>query len=120
MIVVSNILGAAAMFVLVFVHWKKGSELWLRISPYIFGTLLIFAFVIMPFFNVALSVYLIIDSSIALVDQQIESYVVFFQFLYLIRIFEFFTWIRKSIFDDARTWLSSRAVIHNKNVTELE
>lgn len=67
-----------------------------------------------------LAIWLIIDPDISLVDQQIESYVVFFLVLYTIRIIEFFSWIRKSIFDDARTFLSSRGLMEKKNVNELE
>ena len=107
-IVVSNVLGAPAIFVLVFIHWKKGSVWYQKISPYIFGSLLFFVFLLMPLLNIIIAVILIIDPNISLLNQQIESYVVFFLVLYSIRVIEFFTWVRKSVFDDARTFLSSR------------
>ena len=74
----------------------------------------------MPLLNVVIAVILIIDPNISLLNQQIESYVVFFLVLYTIRIIEFFTWVRKSVFDDARTFLSSRQLISNKTENELE
>jgi uncharacterized protein YegL len=74
----------------------------------------------MPLLNIVIAVILIIDPNISLLNQQIESYVVFFLVLYTIRIIEFFTWVRKSVFDDARTFLSSRQLISNKTENELE
>lgn len=89
-------------------------------SPYVFGGLLFFVFLIMPMVNIIIAVVLIIDPRIKLIDQQIESYVIFFMTLYIIRVVEFFTWIRKSIFDDARTFLSSGNLVKNKTEVELE
>lgn len=120
MIVISNLLGAAAIFVLVFIHWKKGADWWLKISPYLFGSLLFFVFLIMPLANIIVAVILIITPNISLLNQMIESYVVFFLVLYSIRVIEFLTWVRKSVFDDARTYLSSREMMEDKGVEELE
>jgi len=67
-ILASNLLGAVCIFILVFIHWKKGSEMWLRVSPYIFGSLLFIAFLVMPGINVVIAIALMIAPSINLVD----------------------------------------------------
>lgn len=107
-IVLSNIISAPCIFVLIFVHWKKGPEWWLKISPTIFFILLFAAFLILPALNVIISIVFICDPKYDIRAQPIESYVVFFMVLYMIRIIEFFTWIRKSIFDDAMIYLQNR------------
>jgi len=120
LIVISNVLGAFAIFSLVFIHWKKGQDWWLKISPYLFGFLLFFVYLIMPVTNIIVIVAVMIDPNIKIKEYDTNSYIIFFLTLYTIRVVEFLTWIRKSVLDDARTYLNNRELLQEKNVDQLQ
>lgn len=104
---ISNSISAPCIAILVFIHWKKGPEWWLKISPKIYFCFLITIFIILPIFNVGLAIIFFIVPSFNLTDQPIESFCVLFFVLYLIRIAEFFTWVKRSVVDDARIYLEN-------------
>jgi hypothetical protein len=120
LIVISNMLGAFAIFALVFIHWKKGQDWWLKISPYLFGFLLFFVYLIMPVINVIVISSVMIDPNIKIKEYDTNSYIIFFLILYTIRVVEFLTWVRKSVFDDARTYLMNRELLEGKDMDELQ
>ncbi len=104
---ISNAISAPSITILVFIHWKKGPEWWLKISYKIYFVLLVTIFVILPLINEVLAVILFITPAANLESQPIESFCVFFFVLYFIRIVEFFTWIRRSVLDDAKSYLEN-------------
>jgi hypothetical protein len=95
------------MFILIFVHWKKGPKVWRQISPYVYFSLIVFAYVLMPLANLVLGAYLWIAPNIDLQAEMLESYIVFCIVLYTIRLFEFFFIIRRTVLPDARTYLAN-------------
>jgi hypothetical protein len=46
---------------MIFVHWKKGTEQWLKYSSKIFIAVLFINYLILPVSNLAISLYYIID-----------------------------------------------------------
>lgn len=89
---------------LVFVHWKKGSPCWVKISPFFFYTILMMNYLLIPMGNVVLSIYLMCDPSLDLELQTSESFVVFFFVVCLMRLVEYFTLIRRSVLLDAKIY----------------
>lgn len=60
LILFSNIIAAFCITFLIFVHWKKGSEMWLKISYIVFYVLLLTNYVILPMVNVLISVFFMV------------------------------------------------------------
>jgi hypothetical protein len=68
MIMISNSISAPCITILVFIHWKKGPEWWLKISPKIYFTFLILIFMILPLINEVIALILFIIPSFVLVE----------------------------------------------------
>lgn len=105
---------------LIFVHWKKGTPTWTKISPYIFFLVLIMNYIIVPGLNIVLSIYLFISPSYTLTEQTSESFVVFFFTVCLMRVIEYFTLVRRSVVLDARIFLENKATLDSLTREELE
>lgn len=90
---------------LIFVSWKKGSEKWLKISPYIFFFMLITNYLILPIINIFVALYLIIDPKVDLKNIAVESYVVFFLVVSTGRVLDYITLIRRTVVLDAKNYL---------------
>jgi hypothetical protein len=104
-ILLSNIIAAFCITFLIFVHWKKGAEWWLKISYIVFYVLLLTNYVILPLVNVGIFVFFIIAPAINLKDETIESYVIFINIICLLRLIEYATLVRRSVLLDARIYI---------------
>lgn len=98
--------------------WKKGSESWLQISPYLYLFMLVANYLIIPIANLLPSIYFIFAPRITLKDFTIESYLIFYNILCACRIVEYFTLIRKYVIKDAKVHLEYCSVLNN-NVTSI-
>ena len=87
---------------MIFVHWKKGSERWLKYSFKVFYILLLLNYVILPVLNLLIFIYYILDPRVNLKANPVESYIIFTAIVCLSRLLEFFTLIRRSILLDAK------------------
>lgn len=105
LIIGSNILSSIAIAFLIFVHWRKGSDWWLKVSLPIFVFVLKLCFLIIPLINVVVTITLIIDPQLNLLNMPKTSWVIFNNTLYLNRIFDYLFSIRKSVMDDARYYI---------------
>lgn len=82
-------------------HWKKGSEWWLERSPTIFKLFVALNYIVIPVVNCLISLILIFDPKIDLKVEVLESYVIVFFIVCVMRIFEFFSIVRRTILLDA-------------------
>ena len=83
-----------------FVNWKKGSDCWVKIGPYVMYCLLILASIIIPLVNVTLEVIMMIME-----DMYFKSFYTCFKLFYLVlnlNIFVDYFWhVRKTYLKDA-------------------
>jgi hypothetical protein len=64
----TDLLGPPIIFVLIFVHWKKGSQSYLKYSHKLFFGLLVFLFLVMPSINLCVEFVAIFDPDVFLTD----------------------------------------------------
>jgi hypothetical protein len=107
-ILASNYLSLAAIGFMVFVPWKKGPEWYLKVSPYIYKTMIYLNYVILPGLNFALFLYYTCDPRYDLKVFPLESWIVFFTIICFTRLTEFFFSLKKIIMDDARIYIETR------------
>lgn len=88
-------------------HWKKGPELYLKFSPYLFYLNMYLNYVIIPLGNIGLSAYYTFNKSYDLKQKPLESWVIFVTIICFSRIVEFFGSIKKIVLDDARIFLAT-------------
>ena len=93
LILVSNYISVLCTTILIFVHWKKGSKWYVSISPYIFFTLLMIVYFVVPVTNIIFTIFCWIYP-VNVVTNLYETWVVFYFVLNFARIFSFFTEIR--------------------------
>lgn len=93
---------------MIFVHWKKGSEWWLERSPLIFKSFVAINYIFIPVVNCLISLSLIFDPRVNLKIEVLESYVIVFFIVCVMRIVEFFTIVRRTILLDAKNYLENR------------
>lgn len=60
-ILVSNLISLMSISFLIFAHWKKGPEWYLKISHIIFYSLLLLNFLIIPIANLGLAIFFIVN-----------------------------------------------------------
>jgi uncharacterized membrane protein len=65
-ILISNFISAFCITFLIFVHWKKGPDWWLKVSHKVFFTLLLINYVFIPLINVIISAFYIVSPNIDL------------------------------------------------------
>lgn len=99
---------------MIFVPWKKGPEWYLKFSPILVYVLLITNYLVIPAINIGLAIFFIVDPAYTLVEQSIQSYVVFFNVVCISRIFEYFTLIRRTVLDEARNYLAAKKALENQ------
>ena len=105
LIIGSNMVSSLAIAFLIFVHWRKGANWWLKVSLPIFVFVLKLCFLIIPVVNVLATATLVIDPNINVLAQPKSSWVIFNTTLFLNRIIDYLFSIRKSVMDDARYYL---------------
>lgn len=108
MILASNFLSLFAISYLIFFPWKKGPEWYLKISPYIFFTMMYLNYIILPGLNAALFIYYTVNPNYDLVNFPLESWVVFFSIICITRMGEYWFSLKKIVLDDARIYIQSR------------
>jgi hypothetical protein len=101
----SNCTSLFAIIFLIFVPWKKGPEIYLKISPILFYAMMYLNYVLLPIGNLFMSTYFTINPNFDLKVKPLESWVIFFTVLCFSRLFEFFSTIKKIVLDDARIFL---------------
>jgi ABC-type uncharacterized transport system permease subunit len=97
-----------AISYLIFVPWKKGPELYLKISPYIYYCTVYTNYIILPLLNILLTIiYSCLPSTNLKVLPQ-ESWVIFVTVINVTRLIEYYSSLKKIVFDDARVYLETR------------
>jgi hypothetical protein len=94
MIVYSNVCSAICIVWVIFVPWKKGPTWYLRFADKVFFFMILVCYLILPVANIGVMIYLVVLPAINLGKLAIESYVVFFNVVCVMRIVEFITLIR--------------------------
>lgn len=107
----SNCISLAAIIFLIFVPWKKGPDLYLKISPFVFYLMMYTNYVILPIINLLLSTYFTLSPQYDLKVKPLESWVIFFTVVCFTRVLEFFTSIKKIVLDDARIFMQTRRMV---------
>lgn len=108
MILISNYLSLMAICFLIFIHWKKGPEWYLRFSPKIFFTLMYLNYVVLPVINIGLTVFFTLNPAYDLKSLPLESWIIFFTIVCFSRLVEFYSSLKKTVLDDARIYLATR------------
>lgn len=101
-------------------HWKKGPEIWLQVSPIIFYCVVILNYLVIPAVNIVMSIVLFIDPDFVLTQQTTETFVIFFFVICVMRVVEFFTLIRRSVLLDAKIYLESKREFSGYSKQELK
>lgn len=104
----SNIISLLAITFLIFIPWKKGPDFYVKISPYIFYTLMYLNYVVLPLGNIIMSTYFTVNPNYDLKVVPLESWIIFFTIVCFSRLTEFFSSIKKIVMDDARIFLETR------------
>lgn len=107
-ILVSNSLSLCAIFYLIFIPWKYGPTWYLKVSPFIFFFMMYLNYLILPLVNIGLSIFYTVNPKYNLKKMPLESWVVFFTVICFSRLVEYYTTLKKLIFDDARTYIEAR------------
>ena len=107
-----------AISYLIFVPWKKGPELYLKISPYIYYCTVYTNYIILPLLNILLTIiYSCLPSTNLKVLPQ-ESWVIFVTVINVTRLIEYYSSLKKIVFDDARIYLETRRLKQERNDIE--
>ena len=115
----SNVVSVFCITFLIFVDWKKGSQWWLKISPYVCYVMILANYLLIPIVNLIPAIYYLFAPNLVLKDFTIESYVIYYGILCLCKIVEYFTLIRKYVLKDALVHLEYGRVL-NEGVTSIE
>ena len=107
-ILISNSVSLMAIVYLIFVPWKRGPEWYLKFSPMVFFFMMYLNYLILPIFNIALSVYFTVNPRYDLKQMPLESWVVFFTIICFSRLVEYYASIKKLVMDDARIHIQKR------------
>ena len=119
MILLSNMASVVCITFLVFVSWKKGPAWWTKISHYVFFILLLLNYIIIPLANIVVFVWYVLDPTIDLKSEPIESYIIFFSVICFARIMEYVTLVRRTVVLDARIFLQQKQAMMSKTAEEL-
>lgn len=74
----SNALGFVIIFMLIFVHWKKGPETWIKIAPFLYVALVIVLYITLPICNLVSMIIAIASPNVDLRTNIFESWVIFY------------------------------------------
>lgn len=108
LIVASNIISAFCITWLIFVPWKTGPKWYLKFSDKLLYGLLITNYLGLPFTNLIVFVYFIFNPNINLVQTSIQPYIVFFNIICIMRVIEFWTVVRRTVFMEMKTFVEVR------------
>ena len=118
-IVWSNVISAVSMLFLIFVPWKKGPAWYMYFSDKLFFGLLLLVYIFIPVVNNIFTIYWICLPSMNLKVEPIECYIIFFNVVCFMRIFEYFAVIRRTVILDARAFKEQRALEDLKSTDEI-
>lgn len=90
-----SIVSAIFVTIMIFVHWQKGPAWYTRISPYLFYGIAIFTYVVSPIYMFTMLSILLVWTKAGLWYDSV--YYIYFLFIYMIRMQEYFTKIRPFI-----------------------
>jgi len=107
-ILVSNFVSLFCITYLIFVPWKKGPAWYLKFSHIVAYILILLNYLVVPIFNLGIAIFFIIDPAYDLMDQTVQTWVVFFNIVCFSRIFEYFTIVRRTFLTDARNYLAAK------------
>lgn len=107
-ILTSNIISGGCITFLIFVNWKKGPDWWLKISHFVFYVMLLMNYIIVPLINVLISIFYIVTPLVNLKSESIETYIIFFTVVCIMRIIEYFILIRRTVLLDAKVHLQNK------------
>ena len=105
----SNIVSTICTTVLLFVHWKKGSKCYRKVSPCIFLTLTLINYLVIPIANIAMSFTLMFSDNYNWSDNEYAPWFLFYNVCCISRIFEFFFFIRPNSLKDGQLLLKHLA-----------
>jgi hypothetical protein len=106
--------------ILIFLHWKKGSNWWVKLAPSLFHVLVFTNYVVVPVVVICTSVIVAIRGYVDNVVDAIESFTVFFDVLMVLHNTEYFTFIRPVILVDAKFYCKSRHRISAMSAEQIE
>ena len=109
----SNIISLLCITYLIFIPWKKGPASYIKYSHIVMYILLITNYLIIPFGNLGMALFFIVDPAYNLKNQTVQSWVVFFNVVCFTRIFEFFTMIRKTVLLDAKNYMAAKKALQD-------
>ena len=108
MILYSNYISLFAITFLIFCPWKKGPDWYLKYSPKIYKTMVYINYVILPALNIGLTIFFTVNPRYDLKALPLESWIIFFTIVCFTRLVEFWSSLRKILFDDMKIYLSAR------------
>lgn len=77
-ILICNYISVFSVFLMIFISWKKGCRLWVKIAPYLYYVLMINLYLVMPAANTLFATALILYPSINLKLSIFESWLVLY------------------------------------------
>ena len=104
---------------LTFVHWKKGSKCWLRISPILFFVFLIALYIILPAIALCCVAYSCITKKLVEEFEFIYIFLVFLAVINIMRIVQFASNIRKTILLESRIYLQCKGELEELGEEDL-
>ena len=117
---ICNSVSVASITFLIFVHWKKGSDWWLTVSKPAMFTLLIVNYFCVPLFCVLIQILVLMAPFIHNFNFVVESFFLFYNVMMLLRVIEYFTFIRPYVIGEARHYCETHAIFKGLTVEELE
>lgn len=108
MILYSNYISLFAITFIIFCPWKKGPDWYLKYSSKIFLAMVYTNYVILPTLNIGLTIFFTLNPNYNLKALPLESWIIFFTIVCFSRLLEFFSSIKKVLFDDMRFYISMR------------
>ena len=103
-ILISNFFSLTCITVIIFVHWKKGSDTWKKYSYYGFRILILLNYVVIPIWDIVVCSIVFGLPQYTLKQDTISSWIVFYYFICVHRLIEYFFTIRRSLVLDAQIY----------------
>jgi hypothetical protein len=122
-IVWTSALSVLTVTIMIFVHWKKGPRCWRNCSEPVMTICLYLNYITLPLCIIGYQTYVTTEHFINHTEHDgdvIQSFLVFYDVMMLMRFTEFFTFIRPKVLEDAKYYCESKARINSLSIAELE
>ena len=115
-----NSVSVVTITFMIFVHWKKGSDWWLKISKPAMYFLLLVNYFGVPLFCITIQVLVLMAPSIRRFNLVVESFFLFYNVMMVLRIIEYFTFIRPYVIGEAKHYCETYGIFKDLTVEQLE